>query len=68
MWLYTCPFKLRVGNPEKWTRPARVLAFSSRTLIRGLCGDMGGDYQWETAGIRQREERSGMSAAQGYTV
>lgn len=38
-------FQLLVGNPETWTRPARVLAFHSQTLLRGLCGDLGGDYQ-----------------------
>lgn len=62
VWFYTCPFKLQVGNPEKWTHPARVLAFSSRTLIRALCGDMGGDYQWETVGSDR--EKSGVAWVQ----
>ena len=58
-WFYVCSFELLVANPEEGARPAGALAFSSGTLIRGPCGNMGGDYQWEKMEITEspRENR-----------
>lgn len=70
-WFYTCSFELLVVNPEKWTHPAGALAFDSGTLIRGPCGDMGGDDQWETMEITQRtQERTEWHewCRQGYSM